>query len=279
MSKKSEILRIQRVWATSVGLESDEKGYLPTYEANLFQSMNPETKSSFDQGSGAELVDTPRYPAKMRALHSSSALAVNFFDSWVANSNGPLLEAFGIQGPGGCRIRFEAQYPTGLPGNPPNLDVTLGLPDGEVIGIESKFTEWLSPKPKSKIPFKEKYFPEGSGVWSLVSLPKCQALAEQMRDGAIAFRYLDVAQLLKHALGLATGVGTHFRLFYTFFDANCPEGEVHRREIQEFALAVGTELKFQAISYQSLLAQFEHSASGSEAYRQYLKSRYFAGAA
>ncbi|MDY0211739.1 MAG: hypothetical protein RBR06_01890 [Desulfuromonadaceae bacterium] len=178
MSKKSEILRNQRAWAKSVGLKSDEKGYLPTYEANLFQSMNPETKTSFDQGSGAELVDTARYPAKMRALHSSSALAVNFFDWWVANSNGPLLEALGIQSPAGCRVRFEAQYPTGLPGNPPNLDVTLGLPDGEIIGIESKFTEWLTPKPKSKNQFKGKYFPEDPGVWSLVSLPKCQALAE-----------------------------------------------------------------------------------------------------
>jgi hypothetical protein len=213
----------------------------------------------------------------MRALHSSSALAVNFFDFWVAKSNGSLLKALGIRGSGGCRVRFETQYPTGLPGNPPNLDVTLHLPHGEVIGIESKFTEWLTPKPKSKILFKGKYFPEGSGVWSLVSLPKCQALAEKLRDGAIAFRYLDAAQLLKHALGLATNVGTDFRLFYTFFDANCPEGEVHRREIQDFALSVGAELKFQAISYQLLLAQFEQSVAGSEAYRQYLKSRYFAG--
>jgi hypothetical protein len=83
MSKKSEILRKQRAWATSVGLELDEKGYLPTYEANLFQSMNLERKTSFDLGSGSELVDNPRYPAKMRTLHSSLALAVNFFDSWV----------------------------------------------------------------------------------------------------------------------------------------------------------------------------------------------------
>ena len=42
-----------------------------------------------------------------------------------------------------------------MPGNPPNLDVMLDLPDGEVIGIESKFTEWLTLKPKSRIPFKD----------------------------------------------------------------------------------------------------------------------------
>jgi hypothetical protein len=129
------------------------------------------------------------------------------------NSNSPLLEAFGIQKHGGCRVSFEAQYPTGLPENPTNLDVTLDRPNSEIIDIESKFTEWLTPKPKSKISFKGKYFPEDYGVWNLVSLPKCQVLAEQIRDGAIAFRYLDVAQLLKHALGLATGAGTHFRLF------------------------------------------------------------------
>jgi len=264
MSTKFEILRDQRAWATRAGLEPDEKGYLPSYKANLFQSMHPETKSSFDQGSGSELVDTPRYPAKMRALHSSSALAVNFFDAWVANPNGSLLEALGIHGTDGCRVRFEAQYPTGLPGTPPNLDVTLELPSGEIIGIESKFTEWLTPKPQSKSPFKEKYFPEGSGMWSSVSLSECQLLAEKMRDGVITFRYLDAAQLLKHALGLATGVGSRFRLFYIFFDAECTEGEAQRREIEEFSSAVGAELKFHAISYQSLLANIERVRSGSE---------------
>lgn len=110
-------------------------------------------------------------------------------------------------------------------------------------------------------------------------MPACQALAERMRDGAITHRHLDTAQLLKHALGLATCIGKRFRLFYTYFDASCPEGQLHRSEVEEFASAVGTELRFEAVSYQELLRRLEQEGSGSAAYRAYLQSRYFAGAA
>ena len=93
MSPKTEIQSRQIQWAVSAGLDPDSRGYLPSYSENLFQVLNPKSKSSFDQGSGSELEDTPRRPAKMRALHSSSALAVNFFDTWVASENSPLLNA------------------------------------------------------------------------------------------------------------------------------------------------------------------------------------------
>jgi hypothetical protein len=36
-----------------------------------------------------------------------------------------------------ARIGFAAQYPTGLPGNPPNLDVVLECRDADVVAIES----------------------------------------------------------------------------------------------------------------------------------------------
>ena len=37
----------------------------------------------------------------MRALHSSSALAVNFFDYWTNKDKSPLLSALGIDLEGG----------------------------------------------------------------------------------------------------------------------------------------------------------------------------------
>jgi hypothetical protein len=52
---------------------------------NLFQALNESTRKAFEQGSGSELQDTASRPAKIKALHSSSALAVNFFDRWVIN--------------------------------------------------------------------------------------------------------------------------------------------------------------------------------------------------
>jgi hypothetical protein len=74
----------------------------------------------------------------MRALHSSSALTVNVFDTWVDRNASPLLSALNVE-PGEVDVRFEEQYPTGLPGNPPNLDVVLRRPGGHLIAIESKF--------------------------------------------------------------------------------------------------------------------------------------------
>ena len=279
MSMKVRILEGQRAWARNAGLDSDRKGYLRSCEANLFQPMNVETKAAFDHGSGSELRDSARSPAKMRALHSSSALAVNFFDPWVDEDVGPLLRALGVDGASGAAIRFEAQYPTGLPGIPPNLDVALELPGGEVIAIESKFTEWLSSKAGGKAPFKEKYFPAGDGVWRAVGLEACQTLAEQINDGTETFRYPDAPQLLKHALGLATNLGNRFRLFYIYFDAACPEGEAHLEEIAKFGRAVGPEVRFRAIAYQELLRQLQEAGAGSGSYRAYLHARYFAGIA
>lgn len=105
----------------------------------------------------------------MRALHSSSALAVNVFDYWVSEFNHHLLAALDVDDRSNAAIRFEGKYPTGLGGNPPNLDVVLELDNGQVIGIKSKFTEWFTPKTQGKMPFKEKYFEQG--VWSRVDLP------------------------------------------------------------------------------------------------------------
>ena len=97
-----------------------------------------------------------------------------------------------------------------------------------------------------------------------------------MRSRAVSFKYLDAAQLLKHALGLAVCLGERFRLYYTYFDADCPAGDIHRKEIAQFANAVDETLGFRAISYQALYRKFEQNKLGSDAYRAYLFSRYFA---
>ena len=84
-------------------------------------------------------------------------------------------------------ISFEEQFPTGLTGNPPNLDVALQLAGGSVIGIESKSSEWLTPKAASKEPFKVKYFPAATQLWAERELPVSQELAEQMNRGLPGF--------------------------------------------------------------------------------------------
>ena len=81
--------------------------------------MSGQAKAAFERGSGAELLDTPSRPAKMKALHSSSALAVNFFDYWAGTDSSPLQRALDLESQI-VKVDFEAQYPTGLTGSPPN---------------------------------------------------------------------------------------------------------------------------------------------------------------
>ena len=62
----------------------------------------------------------PKYsPAKMKALYSSSDLAVNVFDYWSQHDVAPLAAALALD-ESILSVAFEAQYPTGLGGNPPN---------------------------------------------------------------------------------------------------------------------------------------------------------------
>src|SRR5258707_1392016 len=80
----------------------------------------------------------------------------------------------------------------------------LALANGTPVGVESKFTEWLHAKTQQRETFKQKYFPDGPGLWQARGLRQSQALAQAMGSGAKVFRHFDAAQLLKHALGLAT---------------------------------------------------------------------------
>ncbi len=192
MSSRTTVLKAQRTWATAAGASLDARGYHVSVAQNLFQPLSSSATEAFSNGSGSEMRDSAVRPAKMRAIHSSAALAVNFFDYWTDKDASPLLSALGFDR-GAAPIAFEAQFPTGLEGIPPNLDIALRFDDGSVVGIESKFTEWLTPKPPGKVLFKPKYFPVEHGLWAANGLPACQALAEQVHASSEGFRYLDVA--------------------------------------------------------------------------------------
>lgn len=273
MSTRTTILAQQQKWAIGRGLEPDSRGYLRTVEVNLFQPLSEAARNAFALGSGNELFDTASRPAKMRALHSSSALAVNFFDYWTVKDSRPLASALNLSDDIES-IQFEGQFPTGLTGTPPNIDVVLRLSGDHIIGIESKFTEWLNRKPKNKVPFKSKYFDSGSLLWTSAGLPKCQEVAEALKDGLIIYSYLDAPQLLKHTLGMGSVIDGDWSLFYIYFDCPGRESNLHREELADFKTRVGDEIRFRAITYQELSRRLSSSMGNDAEYLRYIVSRY-----
>ena len=56
--------------------------YTVDLNQNLFEPLLEENKKRFEDGNGHEVQGSLDVPAKMQALHSSSALGVNIFQYW-----------------------------------------------------------------------------------------------------------------------------------------------------------------------------------------------------
>ena len=188
-------------------------------DANLWKPLSAHARAAYEKGAGSEL------KGHMKALHASSALVVNFFDYRTERPKAPLLSALGIDADDIQSLDFEARYSTGLVGTPPHLDVAIILESGAVIGIESKFTEYLGRSTKGKGSFQPSYFQTSEGLWAAKGLPACQALAQELRDHQHRFEHLDPWQLLKHALGLAKSFGPDFSLWYLYYDCPGPRSD------------------------------------------------------
>lgn len=235
--------------------------------------LSPPTLAEF-QRENAELRERQTIPPKLHALHSSAALAINVFEHWRKGDASPLLQPLYIDS-ALKSLAFEQPFPTHLPGTPPNVDVALELASGAVVAIESKFTEWLTPKRTNRPAFRPKYFEGGVKRWATAGLPGCQKLAAALMQGTERFKLLDAAQLLKHALGLATQRPGRFSLYYLFYDTGCPLSAVHREEIVRFTARAGAELGFRAIAYQALYHHWCGRPDVDPGYLQYLGNRYF----
>ena len=251
MAPDREIREVQRDWARSEGILFNSRGYVRELEDNLWKPLSVRARSGFERGAGSEL------DGHIKALHSSSALAANFFDYWTDRDKTPLMAALGLASDGEPFLDFEARFPTGLGSTPPHLDVAFTLDTDFVIGIEAKFTEHLKRSTRGKSTFTEAYFPQSGKRWAGKGLPACQALAEELRaeelrGGRQRFEYLDPRQLLKHVLGLATWRCNGFSLCYLYYDWPGDRPEGHRRETALFDELVGDEIGFKAFAYQDV---------------------------
>jgi hypothetical protein len=244
-----------------------------TVEQNLFRTLSPGCRRSFEAGDGVELGKNGAR-GKMQAVHSSSVLACNFFDYWVDGDASLLGRTLGISGEL-CGIWFEQKFPTGLRGNAPNLDVVVGTA-GAGLAIESKFMEPYQPSP-SKCIFRDAYFAGGKRLWLDKGLARCQELAEEIHRGALQYRMLDATQLLKHMLGLACA-DRRFSLMCLWYRVPGPAGDMHARELEHFANRIADdEQQFRALTYQELFAQLSADGTqrGHTMYLNYLRERYF----
>ncbi len=225
----------------------DQLGYLSRYDQNLIDGLPLESiVFDFAAGAGKEL------HGKLCAAHSSAALAVNTFGPWRGDPR-----ALRIGGVTGFEsMRFEATCPTGLGGTPPHLDL---LADGDLpVAIESKCTEWMEPRPAQ---FSASYdrlrASHGHSLWF--------TQIERLRLNPTCYRYVDAAQLVKHALGLLACFGERtVQLIYLYWEprnrADWPECRMHREEAVDLASRVArSNIRLVPMSYHDLWAEWNCS--------------------
>ena len=259
-------------WSRGRPRDSKWDHYGETLEDNLFLGgLRPETEAEFRAGDGAELSDARTRPAKMRALVSSSALAVNFFDAWRGADQGHLAESLGFLGEvTGLRFEFRPkEYP--VKPRSPNLDLLLTLAEGRQVAVESKFTEPYRRPAGSRL--AAKYFPPSRRLWDAVNLPAAQRLADTFRP---QWRHLDVPQLLKHMLGLASDPDGASTLLYLWYDTGLSDADSHRAEVARFAEQVrGDRIAFLSQTYQAAFGALSPASIPTVGWYAYMNDRYF----
>jgi hypothetical protein len=255
-SGEAQIKRQQLAWAREAELLTDDDGYCHAPEANL-PWLTEKTRSNFAAADGNEFGGVGRR-AKIAALHSSSALAVNFFDYWSVRNAEPLRRALAsatvIES-----VAFEQKYATGVGSRRPNLDVVLALRGNGLLAIESK------------------YFAGGTGKWTSRGLVGAQRAASEFRAGRV-YKYLDAAQLLKHMLGLAA-TEREWSLLLLWYAPSAEMEKEMAKEAEEFRASLGPDAgRFAEMSYQLLWRRLEPLLTDEHRkYREYMKRRYFCG--
>lgn len=278
----------QREWADSQSLERDED-YLCNYDDNLFERLGDKEKKQFKDASGRELLGQKNQKAKMLALHSSSALCVNFF-LYLQNKGklGIILRALDLN----SDIRecsFEKTYKTGSGKFPASIDYAIATEDF-IIGIESKFTEHYNSHRDQSI-LKQTYLKKNdySQVrsklfesfptlmeWINTDWPNTEYTNKKKKyqGKAAPYEYLDAAQLVKHILGL-NGEERNFVLIYLHYDRDCPENTKHQQEVEDFETKLKKDgINFISISYQELFKKILPLLKDEVEYVNYLKTRY-----
>lgn len=286
LNTSDQIIAKQIEWARNKGLQlvgsAGDRGrrvYTTSIADNLFKPLNKKTKKELEGGDGGELNCTAGQPAKIQALHSSSALGINLFDYWREKSDLSLLfSACGLSRAGSKlsgQIQFEQKFPIDDRFQySPNIDV-LFIPSQprkfKVFAIECKFTEAYSSRRHGGL--DQKYFTNGT-FWENLSATK--NLAQEISPDDSRFGHLHAAQLIKHILGLNRKFGhSRYRLLYLWYDALGEPGFRHRQEAEQFTEIVRSDgVQFHAITCQELFVRIAQHRDQHKDYVSYITGRY-----
>lgn len=247
----------------------NQNDYVPTPEDNLLEGIDlDDFRKAFDDGAGKELGGVRNdvfVPGKFCASYSSSALVVNHFAPFATLPLSVLGSHRDLRLDG-----FEVPFPTGLRGIPPHLDALL-ISDRVRLAVESKCLEYLRPKSMKALQegatrLKEKYL---TGITDHRCHSAWFAELRELAGEPTRYRYLDAAQLVKHAMGLVKAPSdlptTLLYLYWEPLDAGfSPVFAMHRDEIAKFGDRVkGNELRFEAMSYPELWDQWRAGGDAS----------------
>jgi hypothetical protein len=232
----------QKQWANERNIplqgsagERGDKIYTMDINSNFFIPLANDSISEINSGDGNELKSINNNPAKIQALHSSSALVVNIFEYWKQNKEYDIIAKFlGINDKNILNLEYEKQFTIfNKPKKQANLDICFEYSDNSVVAIESKYTEPYSLR-NAKKTFAPKYFEEKS-IWN--ELPNLLELANMINKNETEFEYLDAVQLVKHILGLQNVINNKekYKLIYIYFPAIEKTPEM-KHEIEILAL-------------------------------------------
>ncbi len=239
--------------ATRPGLTVAPSGYVNHWRENLLPDTDPTWfESELSEGDGGEL------KGKFKAAHSSSALAVNTFARFKTDPAS--LSLFDLSN--FTTFQFEAKCDTGIRARGiPNLDL-LGT-GASVLGIKSKCTEHLKKHvSKFSTSYDDRIKDDDARRRSKWFRLMKTLMAEPRR-----YCYLDVAQLIKHAFGLAhcfpSSKPTLLYLYWEPRNAGAfGEFRIHQEEVSRFVEEVkGSQPQFVAASYRDLWDAWSHLRS------------------
>jgi hypothetical protein len=254
--------------------------YTLDLDQNLFEPLLEVNKTRFQDGHGQEFLGSQESPAKMQALHSSSALGVNLFQYWqkrglineiasacgFCNRRSNYSESIVFEDKFGIKTEFVI---------PPHIDVVFhNNPSSpyKLFAVECKFSESYGGRAHGGL--KSKYLGD-KNLWT--DLSALEKLAHEINPDDNRYAYLHAAQLIKHILGLKASVGKKkFRLLYLWYDVLGKEGADHREEVEDFTkIAKSDGVRFRAMTYQELINILDrYYRADHPEYIKYLTERY-----